>query len=368
MFTRPDDVEYEVLDDLEDKKREAELLIRESSERIKVLGEMLQRKEITRKEYQGEVEGVQGRIKRAREEIDSIKKEYCIEEKPARSPYELVRGSFLWAAVKLKWLSVPIVLYLFMVYFFYSSSCVKVSVMAVHSQRIVNLLHFMEDASPGDYSMICGNVDRVQAGMHPGAYALIPEGEDERTISIGRGVLDYFDDFHVGGVLVHEACRFMMYDTLGDFSDLTDKEIERPCERMRYRYLYEMEHYKSFDEMIDALAEDTYGKSFTGEQMSMQASMDSLKTHYRRIADVESHCSRLKLRVQKVDERDRFYLRFINDGKESIHSGLIELKVNGREYPIASVVLASGESYDTSDDFKLSEGDAYSAGLVGCPN
>ncbi|MFH1788717.1 MAG: hypothetical protein ABH834_05005 [Candidatus Altiarchaeota archaeon] len=370
MFSRPDDIEYEVVDDLEDKKRETELLIRESSERIKVLGRMLQRKEINRKEYQSEVDDIQGKIRKAREEIEGIMKSYGIKEKPERSPYELVRGSLLWAAVQLKWLSIPIALYFVMVYFFYSSSCVEVSVLSIYSQRIVNLLHFMEDASPGDYEMVCESVDRVSIGMHPGAYAFFSD-DGERTVSLGRGIMDYLDDFNVGGMLVHESCHFMMYDLLGGLDDLTDTEIERPCERMRYRFLYEMGFYKSFDEMVEALAEDRYGKTFTGEQMNQRATLDSLKAHYRRImgvGGVGNHCSELKFRVQKVDERDFFYLRFINEGKSALHTGLIELKVNGREYPLKSVVLKPGESIVSVGDFELDAQDAYSTKLVGCPD
>jgi hypothetical protein len=257
----------------------------------------------------------------------------------------------------------------FFVYYYLTSSCVPVSVFSIYRGKIHDVMELIKDASPGDYEMICGHIGLIQVGVHRGSF-LFPSAEaGKHVVSFSLTMLDYGTDRMIAGILVHESCHAMMYDLRGDLNHLTDKEIERPCERMRYRFLYEVGYFKSFDQMVRGLSGEDYGEDFTGEQAFTASSAQSLRAYFRKRfegSDVSDYCRQTALKVEEIPAVDGFDLLFTNVGKTIIHSGFIELQVNGREYPLESAELKSGDSLRTGDDFRLKRGDGYRAKVVGC--
>jgi len=253
-------------------------------------------------------------------------------------------------------------------HFYLNSHCVSAPI-TVKAPDILALLDLIRDESPRDYEMLC----KYSTGIDylGGAKSM----SHSNRIMISDASLGYNENSNkvekndkiLAGNIVHEACHNMMYCLMGGYGKNLEKDVERPCERMRYMFMYREGYYKSYSEMVNALALEEYGKKplQTAGISAVFRQTDTEK--YYKYGFLNDYCEKAKLKTERVSENTGEYrLTFQNTGEVNIHCGTIELLVNEVEYPLNCFDLAPGEKYQTGKDFKLMSGDVNSVRIVGC--
>jgi hypothetical protein len=255
-------------------------------------------------------------------------------------------------------------------HFYLNSHCVSAPI-TVKAPDILALMDMIKAESPGDYEMLCkystGGIDYVG-----GAKAM----SHSNRIMLSDASLGYNsngdkiekNDMILAGNLVHEACHNMMYGVMAGYGKNLEKDVERPCERMRYMFMYREGYYKSYSEMVNALAREEYGKKPLGSGSGISAVFRQTDADkYYKYSFLSAYCGKATLKTERVSEIPQEYkLNFQNTGDVNIHCGTIELLVNEVEYPLDCFDLAPGQTYQTGKDIRLAPGDAYSARIVGC--
>ena len=253
-------------------------------------------------------------------------------------------------------------------YFYLNSHCVSVPV-TIKAPDILALLDIIKDKSPGDYGMLCEystGIDYVggaKAMSHSNRIMLSDSslGYNENGDKVEK------NDKILAGNIIHEACHDMMYGVMGGYGKNTENDVERPCERMRYMFMYRVGYYKSYSEMVNALAGEEYGTKplETSGISAIFRQTDSDKSY--KYGFLDAYCKKINLKTERVNENTGDYkLSFQNTGDVNIHCGTIELLVNGLEYPLDCFDLAPGQKYQTGKDFTLRAGDVYSVTITGC--
>jgi hypothetical protein len=254
-------------------------------------------------------------------------------------------------------------------YFYLNSHCVSAPI-TVKAPDILALMDILKAESPGDYEMLCKysseGIDYVggaKAMSHSNRVML----SDSSLGYNSNGEKIEKNDMVLAGNLVHEACHNMMYGVMGGYGKNLEKDVERPCERMRYMFMYREGYYKSYSDMVNALAREEYGKKPMQTSSISAVFRQSDADKYYKYSFLSTYCAKAKLTTERVNEPPQEYrLTFKNTGDVNIHCGTIELLVNDVEYPLDCFDLAPGETYQTGKDFKLVPGDAYSARITGC--
>lgn len=268
----------------------------------------------------------------------------------------------------IKYLTVFIILSSLLLHLYLNIHCISAPI-AVKAPDIMALLDLIKAESPGDYDMLCkyssgiDYVGGVKAMSHSdrimASDALL--GYDDKGAKVEK------NDKILAGNIIHEACHNMMYSIMGGYGKSIERDVERPCERMRYMFLYREGYYKSYTEMISALSKEEYGKkSLTSSGISAVFRQSDTDKYYK-YGFLNVYCSKATLEAERVNvDEGEYKLSFKNTGKVNIHCGTIELIVNDIEYPLDCFDLEPGKTYVTGKDFKLKPGDIYSVRIVGC--
>jgi hypothetical protein len=253
-------------------------------------------------------------------------------------------------------------------HFYLNSHCISAPI-TIKAPDILALLDIIKDESPGDYEMLC----KYSTGIdYVGGAKPVSHGS---RIMVSERSLGYNEDGEkvekndkiLAGNIIHEACHNMMYAVMGGYGKSRERDVERPCERMRYMFMYREGHYKSYSDMVNALAREEYGiKSLQTSGIS-EVFRQTESDNYYKYGVLNTYCEKAKLETGRLSETSQEYrLTFKNAGEVNIHCGTIELLINEVEYPLDCFDLAPGEKYQTGKDFKLAAGDTYSARIVGC--
>ncbi len=256
-----------------------------------------------------------------------------------------------------------------LLYFYLNSHCIGVPV-TVKAPDIVALLDLIRNSSPKDYEMLCKYGKGID---YIGEAAAASHGD---RIMISNAYLGYSEngdktnteDRFLAGYIIHEACHNMMYNVMGGYGKNRENDVERPCERMRYMFMYRAGYYKSYAEMIKNLANEEYGKKAPGSttKISSVLSQGGEDKIYK-YGSLGQYCEKTTLKTEKTIENSEGYkLTFQNTGETDINCGTIELLINDVEYPLDCSELLPGQTYQTGKDFKLKNEDTYSARITGC--
>jgi hypothetical protein len=253
-------------------------------------------------------------------------------------------------------------------YVYLNSHCVSAPI-TVKAPDILALLDLIRDESPGDYEMIC----KYSTGIEyvGGAKAM----SHSNKIMVSDANIGYNEngekieknDKILAGNIIHEACHNMMYGVMGGYGKTPERDVERPCERMRYMFMYREGYFKSYSEMINALSREEYGKKPLQTSTISAVFRQTDTDKYYKAGFLSAYCEKVSLKTERTSVTPQDYrLTFENAGSVNIHCGTIELLVNEVEYPLDCFDLAPGEKYQTGKDFKLTTGDVYSVRIVGC--
>jgi hypothetical protein len=211
--------------------------------------------------------------------------------------------------------------------------------------------------------MLCRYSQRVEY-----VYQGVSTASVNNVITIDTRLLDDKDDLPAS-VLVHEGCHNMMRAILGGRRGLSENDVERPCERMQYMFLYRSGYYKTYLDMVSALKSESYGRDrlFTTDKIPLALRSEANFQIYKNDASPESFCSQTKLHVKENEMKDdRISLTFTNAGSTTMHCGLVELMVNDKEYPLDCFELAPGKSYTTDPQMGIVLWDKYMVRQIGC--
>jgi hypothetical protein len=256
-----------------------------------------------------------------------------------------------------------------LLHLYLNSHCIGAP-LATKAPDILALLDVIKDNSPKDYEMICKyskDIDYVGDAT--------PESHGERII-ISNAYLGYSengdktekDDKLLAGYVIHEACHNMMYQVMGGYGKNKENDVERPCERMRYMFMYRAGYYKNYTEMINALSTEEYGKKNPASATKISSILrqtEEDKTY--KYGSLGRYCEKTKLKTEKTSENPgRYALTFQNTGETTINCGTIELLINGVENPLDCYELLPGQAYQTGKDIKLKNEDTYTARITGC--
>jgi len=149
-----------------------------------------------------------------------------------------------------------------LLYVYLHLHCISVP-LTVKAPDIIALLDLIKAESPGDYDMLC----RYSTGMdYVGGLKAMSHGG---RIMVSNSLLGYNDDGGktekndkiLAGNLAHEGCHNMMHSIMGGYGKNYWADVERPCVRMQYMFMYREGYYKTYSEMINALAKEQYGKN-----------------------------------------------------------------------------------------------------------
>ena len=256
-----------------------------------------------------------------------------------------------------------------LLHFYLNSYCLSAPV-TMKAPDILALLGLIKDKSPGDYEMLC----KYSKGIDYLGEAT-PESHGDNII-ISNAYLGYSengdktenDDRILAGYVIHEACHNMMYQVMGGYGKNRENDVERPCERMRYMFMYRVGYYASYMDMVNALAKEEYGKKPLNPTTGISSAFRQLKEDpIYRYGSLGQYCEKTRLGTEKTIESPQgYYVTFKNAGQTDINCGTIEFLVNGVEYPLNCFDLSPGQTYRTGEDFKLKNLDVYSAGIAGC--
>ncbi|MCX6694723.1 MAG: hypothetical protein NTU61_00285, partial [Candidatus Altiarchaeota archaeon] len=358
---------------IEGRRKRRDEFAHEAMLRTEELGRKLSNKEISKHEYDGEAQKIKAKIESMNEEmgpLEALHQGETQEKKPEEKVNEEAGPVNFWIYAAAGFVLVAILVFIYL-----NSSCVNVS-FSTKAPRILSLLQLVGDKSPGDHEMICRYVDGIdyRQSYSSGGYARIPaEGQKmDRTIILSSVMMDYYndDDSMVAGVLVHEACHYMMNTIMGGFDGMKEEDVERPCERMRYMFLYRAGRYGSYKEMVGALSNEAYGKTVLYRSSGIPSALKQYREDriYRFTGNVEDYCKETKLEVKGTEQVDGYSLQLTNTGGTVINCGFVELTVNGREYPLDCFDLAPGQSHATGPDLKIERGESYNVRVAGCPD
>lgn len=255
-----------------------------------------------------------------------------------------------------------------LLHFYLNSYCIGVP-MTMKAPDILDLMGLIKDKSPGDYEMICkyskgidyiGDATPQSHGgniMISDAYLGYSENGDKTEK----------DDRVLAGYVIHEACHNMMYQIMGGYSKNRENDVERPCERMRYMFLYRVGYYKSYADMVNALAGEEYGKKPLNPTGMNSAFRQISEDPIYKYGSLEQYCEKTSLITEKIkDSPQGYHVTLKNAGETDINCGTIEFLVNGVEYPLNCFDLSPGQTYQTGEDFTLKNTDIYSARIAGC--
>jgi hypothetical protein len=257
-------------------------------------------------------------------------------------------------------------------HFYLNSHCISAPI-TVKAPDIIALLDIIKAESPGDYGMLCkystGGIEYI-GGAKPMSHSNRILVSDASLGYNPQGDKIEKNEKLLAGNIIHEACHNMMYGVMGGYGKTIERDVERPCERMRYMFLYREGYYISYSEMVNALAGEEYGKKPIGTGSGITAVFRQTDAEkFYKYGFLNNYCERARIRTERTSEApqgDR--LTFENTGGVNIHCGTIELLVNDVEYPLDCFDLVPGEKYQTGKDFRLMSKDTYSARIVGCPS
>ena len=262
-------------------------------------------------------------------------------------------------------------LFLLIIYALTNMHCVSVGI-SFDTLRMNSLLSMMKSDTPEYYDFVCDHLAKVSSyWMRVGYYTVDNiHDRERRSVSLTNSLLDR-NMKYAAGVLVHETCHGMQIDIMEGKFGLTQEEVERPCVRMQYMYLYKSGYYSSYARMLDALDNRGYGRDYT-----LFSVPDPLKPYmgdkyYRGEKSVKYYCDSSSLEAERTRSCDLqgqcledIIIR--NSGGTRIHCGLLDFRVDGREYPLGCWLLEPGQSYKTGENFRISADSRVSVWVTGC--
>ena len=355
------------------KEKERDGFINSSFEKLSKLKEDLRYDRIDHAAYEKEHQEIKRKIEELNAEIsglglkagikskDSEKDEKEATQKPditsylPSSPYfYLIFMIFAFSAI----------IYLLSNYY----ECVPVNISSKMFD-IFSLLSLIEKGSKQDYRMICSYVDGIDYVTGYGSYAEGAGGNIRLSSNYVLGNYPGVSDEEKASVIVHEACHVMMWKIMGGRYPMTEQEVERPCVRMQYMYMYRAGFFDTYEDMLSALSKEEYGRDrllYTSgiPQVLRQYRDDKI---YKYSGNVEPYCSKSDIEVKKVKLKDNFYdIQITNTGTTIIHCGFLGLTADGLEYPLNCAEIYPGQSYTTGVNFHLENGQEVSIEITGC--
>ncbi len=348
---------------LQRRIRERDEYLSASMAEIVALGKRVNRGEATVEEYRRRAAEVEAKTGSLNSEIEGIQTQLGISRSGKHISYLTLEDkgppSIIPGLLALAFLAA--LLYAAS-YLYLHSMCVPVDI-SYRAPKMISLLQLVEDKSPTDYQMICAHVDRIGyltsgSSMASGSELLMSDSH-----------LDYYlDDRMTAGILVHEACHNMMHSIIGGFAGLEEKDVERPCERMRYLFLLKSGYYPDYPAMQEALAMERYGRDdlfYTSGIPSALLPFQKDKI-YKYDAKAEPYCLKTRLTASESQGGKGRGVTITNAGNTTVHCGFIELISDGLEYPLGCGELEPGESYMTGADFALKPDAKYTVRVSGC--
>lgn len=243
--------------------------------------------------------------------------------------------------------------------------CVPVG-LSTKTERILYLLFLIQEKSPQDYEMICKYVGEIDYKPGGGSFARQDRIRISSDFVLKSGTLD--EEIFRASVIVHEGCHAMMIGIMGGHSGMTEQEVERPCVRMQYLFMYRANYYKSYQDMQLGLSQESYGK----ERLHYTPGIPSaLKPYwedriYRYSGNIEPYCGETVITAEKINKGGEFDLRITNSGNTTVHCGFLDLQVDGMEYPLDCSELKPEESYTTGKNFRIGSEQKVSLDIPGC--
>jgi hypothetical protein len=354
---------------MRERTRLRDSFVRESVNAMEELGKRVRAGEIEKGEYDRKVAEIQGRIKSLNTEVDQVRNQAGVQERPApQEKYYVSMGRASKRSENKRNLEFILIvasvlgLIFGIPYLYTHMMCVPVA-FSSQAPRIISLLGLIQKKSPADYDLMCRYVKNLEftTGNKPTSYS-------EGTLQVPLQYLTQPDDMTTAGLLIHDTCYQMMRSVIGGRKGMSEEDVERPCVRMKYMFLYRAGYFKSYEETVAALAAEKqgFGSNTVGANINL-AFMDYQKERiYKYEGDVDEYCSKTKLRVEKLPDAGKYSIVLTNTGSTTIHCGFVELRVDSLEYPLACAELAPGRSYQSGQDFKLIGGEQYSVRVTGC--
>lgn len=344
----------EVKELIKGKEREKEELVMGSIGKIDELGKKLLNRELDKDTYNIQVKDIENQISSMDSQIRSLKSELVVDKtKSAKTDHEGLGIT--------KYLVIPALLIVVLFYLYMNSACIGVNVSTM-APKILSLLDLIKERSRQDYNMICSYVEAID--YRGGRISRANKGK----IQMSSRLLEDQDDELIASVIVHEACHNMISDIMGGFGGMTEEDVERPCERMRYMFLYRVGSYRTYMEMVDALSNEKYGRQRLLKTAGIPAALKPYWEHkvYQYDTHIKPYCASTDLRVDEIEVGNHLNLRLSNVGETTIHCGFIELIVNELEYPLDCTELTPGQSHLTGGNFRMFPDDSYGVRVVGC--
>lgn len=357
------------IESLKQKEKERDEFLNESLERLSNLARDLKDGRIDKDAYDKEHEEIKKNVSLLNSKISSLKSMSGINDLDEGDTEKELKHSSLKSRNPMLYLFliiviIPLGIYLLSQYY----TCVPVNI-STKILEIFDLLNVIEKNSPKDHDMICKYVDGIDYIYTSMSYA----GGRGGNIRLGSEYV-LTDEHGISkteraSIIVHEACHIMMGKIMGGRYPMTEKEVERPCERMRYMFLYRAGHFRTYQEMVNGLSREQYGRErliYTGgiPQILQQFEKDKI---YMGSGDIRPYCSKTDITVKKINiDENRFDVQIKNNGTTLIHCGFINLDVGGKEYPIDCMELNPGEVHTTSRNLQLKQGQSISIEVVGC--
>lgn len=367
MVSASDGLDPAELMDLQDKEREAELLLSDSVQELRILGRELREGVLDRRNYDRRVALIEARIHSAEEELGDLRRQLGVSRDDGeKGGWRFNYHDFMVNVVGLKIFLLPILVVIGLFYVYSHSTCVSFVGDSVDTPRLVSIIHEFEEDSPFLHQLVCKNVDVVNIGLHPGAYSYL--SDESRTVSIGKGSLEFLHDIHIAGILIEGACTFKMFRLYGGVEGAPAEVITAPCENMRHMYLYETGYFESYDEMISSFREGRYVNLLGVGKAEPGGSVKALREHYMGLGggELDSFCGLASVNSSRIGLDDGFCLRILNSGKTRLLSGLVRLSVNGADYPLELFELRPGGYHDTCDYLSFPESAEVSLSVAGC--
>ncbi|MFH1721396.1 MAG: hypothetical protein ABH950_02190 [Candidatus Altiarchaeota archaeon] len=359
------------------KKADRSDIVEASLDRIKELKYRVASKSAKREKTQEDIQRIKNKINGLDLEIADLKSEL-----EGRRPEKKIKiGEDPKTFVPNLFFIVPILLVLLAVALsiqYYTTLCPKVG-LSSNMFRIIELLTFIEERSPKDHDMVCSYVEDIDYTM-----GSVSKAFNDATVRLtAEGVLSPSktdsDEIFKSSVIIHEACHIMMRTIQGGHGGLIEKDVERPCVRMQYMYMYRAGMFgdteKSYLRMVEDLKGEQYGAKILLHTQQIPKVMQKYQEDkiYKRDASVEEYCSRTSLNVELIDGPESenaslMDLNLENNGSSIIHCGFIELLADSMEYPLDCWELAPGQEHQTGKNFHLSKDQTVDIRVVGCEN
>jgi len=351
---------------LQRRVRERDEYMSASMAEIVALGKKVKRGEATVEDYQRKAAEVEAQSGSLNAEIEGIQAQLGISRSGKHISYSMLDDKGQPSMIPGLLIIAFLVALLYAASYLYTNSmCVPVE-LSHRAPKLLSLLALVRDKSPTDYRMLCKYTTGIDY-LNTDGMSWAQLGR----IQLSAGTMDYFkDDRQTAGILVHEGCHNMMYSIIGGFGGLQEKDVERPCERMRYLFLLRSGYYSDYQAMQDALALERYGREDLFYTSGIPAVLMPFQQNkvYKNSPRAEPYCRRTRLTVSESQAGKGRGATISNSGNSTVHCGFIELTSDGVEYPLGCGELKPGESYMTGADFALKPDVKFTFRVSGCPD